>query len=381
MKFSELTVHSDIIAKLKTMIDENRVSHAMLFSEDDGQGAIALITAMIQYMSCRERSGNDSCGKCPECVKVSRLIHPDIHYVFPTAGGKNNISEEYYGPFRNLFSRNPYFLEDQLNEALGTEDKLGAISVAESRNILRLMSYKSYEGNNKYLIIYLPEKMSTEASNRLLKLIEEPAEGTYFFMITHTPENVLATVKSRCLRVNMRPMDTADLATALGKATGADLQTCTALARISGGNFGKAIAMSGESGRQSTNLKTTEEILTCCLEDNLPGLLEISARLAGEGREKQKQFFIYFEEFIRKVFVSGLGLEEIAYGDKEESLAVTKFKTSLTAGFCEEASRYTDNARIAAESNVNAKMVFNNFVNLIYILYRKTNRKQQLKTE
>ena len=69
--------------KLASMVDEGRVPHALMLIEDDGWGGVALAIALAQYMSCPHKEGGDSCGVCPECNKFQKLIHPDMHFVFP----------------------------------------------------------------------------------------------------------------------------------------------------------------------------------------------------------------------------------------------------------------------------------------------------------
>ena len=88
MKFADITGNSDVKAALVRMADSGRVPHALMFHENEGCGALALAVAFMQYLNCMHHSGVDSCGTCPSCNQISKLIYPDIHFVFPVAGEK-----------------------------------------------------------------------------------------------------------------------------------------------------------------------------------------------------------------------------------------------------------------------------------------------------
>ena len=66
-----------------SMADSGRIAHAVLLYENEGSGALPLALAYLQYLNCEHRSGGDSCGQCPSCRQMEKLIHPDVHFVFP----------------------------------------------------------------------------------------------------------------------------------------------------------------------------------------------------------------------------------------------------------------------------------------------------------
>ena len=157
MTFAQVQGNTEVKRALTGMVDAGRVPHAILFHEEDGGGAFPLTLAFLQYLYCKHRSGGDSCGVCPSCGKISRLIHPDVHLVFPTAA--NALSEQYLEPLRRLVAENPSFREAELSEALGIEGKNSLIAVAESRRLLEKLSLSALEGGYRAVVIYLPEKL------------------------------------------------------------------------------------------------------------------------------------------------------------------------------------------------------------------------------
>ena len=209
MRFEDIIGNGDTLAALRGMVDADHVPHAIMFHENDGGGAFPLAMAFLQYLYCHNRVGGDSCASCPSCNKITKLIHPDVHFVFPVSTGskvsKSPSSLSYLQWFRDLACSNPYFTESGLNEALGIEGKSSLIPVEEAKTILETLSVSALEGGYKSVVVYLPEKMHENTANRLLKSIEEPPELTQFIFITHAPERVLRTISSRCMNVRVLP--------------------------------------------------------------------------------------------------------------------------------------------------------------------------------
>ena len=206
MRFSKLPGHKDIIDKLICTVREGRVSHAQLFTGTEGCGSLAMAMAYAQYVSCENKSENDSCGICKSCDKYQKLIHPDYHFVFPVIKSKSYqepVSDNYLVQWRELVGKSAYFsLNDWLN-TLEVGNAQGQISVNESSEVIRKLSLKSFESDYKIMIIWLPEKMHPAAANKLLKLIEEPPAKTLFLLVSDEPDRILPTILSRCQLVKI----------------------------------------------------------------------------------------------------------------------------------------------------------------------------------
>ena len=177
MKFDEITGNDALKRTLVSMVDSGRVPHAMLLYENDGCGAVALALAFLQYLNCRHRAGGEPCGECPSCRQMSKLIHPDVHFVFPVnksakVSDDKPTSDSFLTWWRALVLSNPYFCEEDLQEALGIEGKKGEIALGEAKSIISKMSLTAVEDGYKAVLCYLPEKMNPTAANKLLKLVE-----------------------------------------------------------------------------------------------------------------------------------------------------------------------------------------------------------------
>ena len=158
MKFSDVLGQKEIKQRLIRTVKEERISHAQLFFGPSGVGKLPLAIAYAQYISCENRGDDDSCGVCPSCLKISKLVHPDLHFVFPVVNSKEikqAVSDNYIEQLRKTIPENPYISENQWYETIGAENKQGLINKAEGAAILRKLSLKSYEGEFKIMIIWL----------------------------------------------------------------------------------------------------------------------------------------------------------------------------------------------------------------------------------
>ena len=373
MQFRDIIGNDELKEKLVKMAQNGRVSHAFMFIEKDGRGALPLVLAFIQYLSCRQKEENatDSCGQCPVCIRMGKIIHPDVHFAFPvnasSSSGQKPVSGHFLREWTELIEENPYFTESELYRKIKMEDKVGAISVNESKEILSALSLKSYEGFNKYMIIWLPERMSAEAANRLLKIIEEPTPDTYFFFITHNPEKVIKTIRSRTVPVAVHPVDTALLANMLKEKKNMPLEKAEIYARMSGGSPGIALKLIAEA--QDGNIYYP--IITNLLKDKLSGdlysMLSSAESFTTLGREKQKECLATMLDLIRKIFLFSKGLEKISNAGPDEIGEIQQFAKALKPTFYENAAKAVEDAIHSIESNVNAKIVYSNLVNYIFV--------------
>ena len=142
----------------------------------------------------------DSCGECPDCQQIATLAHPDLHWVFPVnkqgkKSGEAVLSDAFLPLFRSLFAeRGGYFSAQDWFERLDLGKTLkGMISAREADGIIRKLSFKSFEADYKTMLVWLPETMNEEASNKILKILEEPWERTLFILVAERPDRLLPT--------------------------------------------------------------------------------------------------------------------------------------------------------------------------------------------
>ena len=372
MPFSEILGHTEIIANLRNMVDSGRMPHALLFTEKPGCGALSLALATLEYMFCSHPQSGDSCQGCSSCSKISKLVHPDIHFTFPinvstTIGGdKRGEPELFYPAWRKLVKENPYFSEQQMYKAFGIENKLGTISVAEANAIIRKLSLSSYEGGAKVMLIMFPERMTLETANKLLKNLEEPQNGTYYFLISHNPDKIITTILSRCRIVEVPPIENGILEKELISGKGLEPEEAAFWAKCSMGSIGKALELIANNEEQSDNYTIFTSLLSKALNRDLPALIEIWEQIASWGKERQKGICIEGGEILRKLYMMSLGLDEISYAGVKESTELKQLQERIKKDFYHKGYGYLDNAMECIERNVNPKFIFCDLCNRIY---------------
>lgn len=367
MKFSDIIGNSEVKEALVRMADGGRIPHAMMFHENEGCGALALIVAFMQYLNCKSRHDWDSCGICPSCNQISKLIYPDMHFVFPVAGEKVT-SESFIQKWRDLFVRNPFFMENELYETLEIEKKAASISVADAKNILGWLSLSSFSDGYRAIVIWLPEKMQTEASNRLLKIVEEPSEKTLFLFVTHQPERVLKTIRSRCQLIRVMPAGKDEIAAALPRWTGIDAEAAAYAAEFASGSIGVAIRSLAERDENVEMMDIFMGLMDSILSRNYLAALEAGETVSAmDSREKQKAFCKFAGECVRRIYMLQQNMPGISGIRPEDREFYDDAARRCGPLFCQRALAAISKAYSLIVRNVNQKIVFTNMVNRLFV--------------
>ncbi len=328
MLFKDIVGQEEVKERLIKSVRDDRIAHAQLFVGQPGTGKLALAIAYAQYIACKNRSETDSCGTCPACLKYQKLIHPDLHFVFPVnevksegesdkSSGKG--SDTYIGVWRENLLNSPYFTEQQWYSVLGIENKMGIISTGEASEVIKKISLKSYESEFKVMIIWLPERLHISAANRLLKLIEEPPGKTAFLLVTEDQERIIGTIQSRTQIVKIPPINREDIAQALVTRYDLSPQKSHDISRVANGDFQSAVSLAIDNNA-SPNFALLCDLLRLCYAKNVLSLLNWVDTIVKLNRERQKDFIIYSLRIIRESFMLNLGLDDIVYiaGEEEE---------------------------------------------------------------
>ena len=321
-----LSSNAAVAAALRQMAESGRIPHAMLLHQNDGGAAFPLILDFLDEVY----------GHNP---RVKKLIHPDVHFIFPVAGADKPVSDRFIGEFRNLLLVNPCFYENELYAAIGIESKQSLISVNEARSILEKLSLSAVEGGYRTVVLYLPEKMNPQAANALLKMVEEPPENTLFLLVTLEPEKVLTTIFSRCVFLRVRPF-TREEDRAVHAKEAADVAALVDL---------------------------FHDLMNAIFRKDLLGALEAGDAVADLGsRERQKRFCRVAGDCLRNVFLLQQGLSELADVPEDEAAFYAEAAGKLRKSFVRSSLPALDRALLLLERNVNQKILFTDLVNRLY---------------
>jgi len=321
MRFKDVIGQDEIKSRLVQAYKENRVSHSYLFYGAPGIGKMALAIAFAQYLSCENKEENDSCGHCPSCLKYEKLVHPDLHFVFPyiTQGSQNKaISDTYIDLWRPMVSKSPYFSYRDWTANLQSENKQCMIYAAESADIIKKIGLKTYESDYKIMIMWLPEKMNTECANKILKVLEEPPHNTVFMLVSNNREEILPTIQSRTQPIKVLGIADEPLKQALVEKFGISNEAASNIVKVSKGSFLEARQQIENDEDNIFNFENFKSLMRLCYSRDVPAALDFSKSISKYSRERQKNFLNYCSVMVRENFVRNIN-ENVAYLTSDEA--------------------------------------------------------------
>ncbi len=212
MQWSEIIGQDELSKKLRNLVDNNRLPHALLLNGKLGYGGMSIARALATYVQCRNKNGLESCGDCDQCKRNTNLENPDLILSFPAVSqGGPTTAEDFYPEFIEFQKNNPYGTLSQWLGAIDAEKKLANITAKECRRIKERLSLKPVSAEYKVLVMWLPEFLGKEG-NLLLKLIEEPTPKTLLILVSEDYNSLLSTIKSRVQEVSVPPISSEKIA-------------------------------------------------------------------------------------------------------------------------------------------------------------------------
>ncbi len=336
MFFKDIPGHKHIKENLINAVEKNRVSHALLFSGPEGNGKLSLAIAFAQYLFCENKTENDSCGTCSSCLKYQKLVHPDLHFVFPVIKGKSSdkpVSDTYLKEWREFMTKSEFHGFNKWLKKIGTENQQASIYSQESEEIIKKLSMKPYEAEYKVMIIWLPEKMNVTASNKLLKIIEEPPPKTIFILVTENYEAIIKTILSRTQLIKIPRISDEDMANLLKNKYDLPDNRIGEIVRSAEGNFVKAeeIINHFENNIENENFAHFANLMRFAYALKIQDLIEWAEIMAKSGREAQKYFLTYALKMLRENLILNISPENqnkilfLADDEKQFSEKFNKF--------------------------------------------------------
>ena len=365
MFFKDIIGQQEVIERLIKDAQAGTVPHALLFCGPEGVGKLQTAIAFSRYLLCRDKgTAAESCGTCPACVKMDKLVHPDLHFVFPVinkskSAGRSTVSDDEIATWRDTVLERQYFgFEDWLT-AIDADNKQARIFVTESESILSKLSLKSVEGGYKIMIIWHAEKMNAECANSILKLLEEPPAGTIFILTTDAPEQMLETIISRTQRIEFKRIPEQLIEQRLtGPGYMLDADTAAKIAHLSGGSWLKAMSALRVNAESDEFFDYFTRLMRLSYGRKLKDLKLWADGLAGGGREWQKRFLAYCQRMIRENFICNFHNPDLNYMTEQERQFSVKFAPFVNENNIIGLMDVLSDAQRDIEQNVNSKMVF-----------------------
>lgn len=397
MKWNEVIGQEAIKDRLKQLVMEERVPHALMLCGNTGNGTLALAMTLASTLLCQGRKDTggggmfadevpaeikpEACGSCPQCMMLKEWHHPDLHFSFPTVKASNMsadhkpTSDDYMTEWYQLINREgPYITLDQWMDAMGATTQQSIITAAESDNLARKIALKSSQGGYKVAIVWLAERMNDISANKILKTLEEPTPNTVFILCVEHPELLLETIRSRVQRIDVPKINITAMTQALIERRGLDEQTATKLARATDGCWTKALEQLEPDSEQKLFLDMFILLMRQVYSRDVRGMKKWSETVGDSkfGREKQKRLLQYFMRMVRESFMSNFQNPELTYMTREEEEFVKKFGRFINEANVIDINALLELALRDISQNTNQKIVFfDTALRLTVMLLRK----------
>jgi DNA polymerase-3 subunit delta' len=382
MLFSEILGQDHLKNHLTKSADEGRVPHAQLFVGPEGSGTLAMAIAYAQYLICNNTLGENNTENSACNLKFHHLQHPDLHFVYPTITTEDVKSKpkslDFLTDWRLFVQQNPYGGIFDWYKFLGVQNKQGEIRVEDAQEIVKSLSLKSLEGSYKIMIIWMADKMNIAASNKLLKLLEEPTDKTVFILITENVENIIQTILSRCQVLQFNPLPENIIVEALVNREQIDRVVAQKIARQSQGNYNKALQIVKENNDELP----FEEWFVFWVRSAFKAkgnasaihdLIIWSEQIAALGRETQKKFLSFCTEMFRQALLLNYNAPSLVYIEpKVEKFTLENFAPFVHENNILEIFKEISDASYHIERNGNAKIILTDLsIKLTRLIHKK----------
>ncbi|MFL2575508.1 MAG: ATP-binding protein [Flavobacteriales bacterium] len=365
MRFSEVIGLERTKKELSIGIANNRIAHAQLFYGSKGSGKLALAVAYARRLNCESLDLKDSCNSCPSSLKFSKLIHPDLHIIFPiirASSNDNKTSDDYIVDWREQFLKNPYFslskwlshYKEKFLEKTADKKKEAMIYSHQIKELNRKLTLKVFEAKYRVVIIWMPEKMNIKAANKFLKLLEEPPKKTILLLVSEDKGLIIDTILSRLQHTRI-PSYTVNETIENSKTQKSEsfLNFC----RLSNGNMGKVWSYS-DSDLTPSFLEDFKALNRLCFKNNFSEISDWCDETSSKTRQQQRDFLSYCLTIFRECLVYNFSDQSISLLTIEEKRFLENFAKFVHEENSIPIINLFESAIKKVKRNANSKIIF-----------------------
>ncbi len=382
MFFSKILGQDHLKSHLIKGAQTGRIPHAQLFVGPEGCGALTMAVAYAQYILCNNTNNENTGGNVACNLNFESTSHPDLHFIFPTVTTEDVKTKpksiDFINDFRKFLITSPYGSLFDWYQFLGTQNKQGEIRVDDAQEILKSLSLKSYEGGYKIMIIWMADKMNIAASNKLLKLLEEPSDKTLFILISENEEDIIQTIRSRCQVLHFNGLPDKIITNALVSSENIDEKTAQKIARQSQGNYNKALQILQNDDHNAHFEEWFVNWVRAAFRAKgnaaaIQDLIIWSEQIAGLGREIQKKFLDYCTDMFRQALMLNYNVPALVYMEpKVDNFSLQKFSPFVNGNNIQDIFKELSDASYHIERNGNAKLILTDLsIRLTRLIHKK----------
>ncbi len=309
MPFSELIAQDRAVSSLRSALRRGALHHAYLFGGPEGVGKATAARLLAQAANCEGGEApaggarDDACGACGPCRKIARGVHPDVIVI----------------------------AEERTMARAGAWDPKGGrapsrdIVVDQVRDVVdRRLALRRFEGRRRFVIVDPADAMNPQAQNALLKTLEEPPDDTTLVLVAASPDALLPTIRSRCLRVPFAPIPPAAMAARLERA-GRSAEEARLAAALAGGSLARALSLDTET----LAAERAAVVSAAALDPDDAGAWLGFAAAHGAERAAAGELCELLALWLRDVVAVQAGGEDLALGDADLASATRRAAAAL----------------------------------------------------
>ena len=382
MQFSEILGQEHIKSHLTKSADLGRIPHAQLFVGPEGSGTLPMAIAYAQYIICSNQNAENS-GSNESCnIKFHKISHPDLHFIYPTVSTEDVKTKpksiDFITEWRQFLEQNPYGSLFDWYQILGVKNKQGEIRVDDAQEILKSLALKSYEGGYKVMIIWMADKLNIAASNKLLKLLEEPTDKTVFILISENEEDIIQTIRSRCQVLHFNGLSETVIAEALVSKESTESKEALKIAHQAQGNYNKALQLLQPDSESVFFEKWFVDWVRAAFRAKgnaaaIQDLIQWSEQIAGLGRETQKKFLHFCIDMFRQALLLNYQTPSLVYMEPQvEKFKLENFAPFVNGNNINAIFKELSEAMYHIERNGNAKIILTDLsIKLTRLIHKK----------
>ncbi len=287
--------NQDLMDQLFAAHAGKKLHHANLIYGGAGEDPLPIGLRLAATLLCETKT---ACGTCRNCKRVEKLEHPDLNFTFPfVSGGSTGTADDFLKDFRQALLKNPFLDPDSWQRQITSKNQQLQIPVKEIQNLQQKLSLTAAEGGNRVLLIWMPEQIKTTASNKLLKLIEEPLPNTFIILVSHRKNKLLPTIVSRCAPWSCKPLDESSFDQHFENSPE---QTKRLLSMVFAPNLGAAITAYDDP--ESTQIDRFAEWMRTCYKGVTVEITSVVNELASLPKESLKTLIFRSLHFLERGF-------------------------------------------------------------------------------
>lgn len=254
--FDRLIGNNHVKEILRRLLKQKRVPNALLFAGASGVGKRQFALELAKSFVCQSPKNSEACDVCAACVRADK-------FTFPKADDRDAFKRVIFSEHADIGTVVPYNKN---------------ILVDAIRDLETEANFRPHQAAARFFIVDDADKMNVQASNALLKTLEEPPAASHIFLIASRPDALLPTIRSRCQTLRFAPIDAKEVESYLSKSKQFSIEDAALLSKLSGGRLGHALETDVEKfkARRAAMLKVLESIL---VKSNRAELLRIGEEM------------------------------------------------------------------------------------------------------